>query len=1454
MKKTFAFILISLILIFTVPIPTTAAPQYSFVLTAATAKSIIIEPVYIPYTSGQSIKEALLSSEHDFVGLEQGFIYEINGVVDNFIMFYDDGDYDLEADAADITALCIGVSSQYSEELLSLIKRMAQFREMGNVQQYPAAQDAYQQGLAAIRNADAATAENILEELNQAISEYEAIFQGDKYTLAVSALQGNTPLTSPHIMLTDIYGNETNVVGKTVQVVAGEYDFRISDGGHNRSEGKVTITEDTLLTTILPHGEWFGDIKILDKNREPYSYIQDVPTHTAVYQIPDIAGAISHLYLNVEQGAVPSSSHTKLRTIYTGTNGIDYSTISRSWESSQTALNYLVRQGMEDTNFLLEAQYLDENAHLRIQSYEISIERVPTLASLVVSAEGTILPLEYDPRVFSYSVTTVSDYLDISAEPFGTNYTVTGTGTIASTGTHTVNVSFGNRSTNYTLDITKKDSVDVTLTIPAGVSVQVENSAGSQIAPVSGVYHLIPGESYTYRATKADHYHTAYTFVASDGLNIHVASPITADWLEDIALYNTGNPSTRLKYERVDDFSDVHRYTFEVSDSNSSVYIQATSDYTVTANYKTQTTYPPTHANPKSILVDKSVNPTGDAKILTQTVCRSGYSNTINLRISNNSNDIMYYQDYILTLARKLHLADFSVAGSEGELIFLDHQGGACNFDRDITSYQVNVNRDEEVLFLTGSFPNELDTDITDCCGGYFAFINGTRYDTLENIAIPLNGEQNTETIIVQVCHEEDISIATSYTFTIQKTDPVAITFETDPVNAIVYLTNDLSGKRVFGSEGVYFLTPGGNYSYTITCAGYQGITGNYTVPDENAVKTITLTEAPINTSLQQLDSFWPHLRQNNTNNGVIHTATPIQDDEALLYWATKIGDGYDKNACGCPILVDGYLYTYAGTTLYKVDTVSGAIVATGTMVNSSSFAINPPTYADGMIFIGLADGTVQAFNAATLESLWIYRDPLGGQPNCSIIYHDGYVYTGFWVGEISQANFVCLSATDEDPSREKEEKLASWRYTSPGGFYWAGAYVCDDYLLIGTDDGASGYTSGKARLLSFDPLSGELLDEWKMNVTGDIRSSITAYNGKYYFTNKGGYFFEADINSFGEILNIRTLKLYNYADDNNAPPMSTCTPVIHNGRAYVGVSGTSQFGAYSGHNITVIDISDWEIAYTVRTHGYPQTSGVLTTAYEEETGYSYVYFFDNFTPGKLRVLKDRPGQTAADPITIETYLDKGTLKTYETAYVLFTPVGEHAQYAICSPIMDEYGTIYFKNDSAHLMAVGSTIDSLEITHEPEKLTYQKGEVFNSTGLQVIAHYSNGTLRNVTEYLTWSQEPLTLDDADFAITMPHVLYQNLEGVAGVDYPAPFVILTLTIEDDIAYGDINGDGFINMGDVSRILSHIAGSESLTETELQAADVSGDGLVNMMDIMLVLEYINGNIDIFPVETQE
>ena len=370
-------------------------------------------------------------------------------------------------------------------------------------------------------------------------------------------------------------------------------------------------------------------------------------------------------------------------------------------------------------------------------------------------------------------------------------------------------------------------------------------------------------------------------------------------------------------------------------------------------------------------------------------------------------------------------------------------------------------------------------------------------------------------------------------------------------------------------------------------------------------------------------------------------------------------------------------------------------MVGQGTMVTSSSFAINSPTYADGMIFVALSGGRIQAFDAESLESLWVYTDPLGGQPNCPIAYCDGYIYTGFWNSETKQANFAGISVTDEDPTQPRETKLAAWTYTH-NGFYWAGAYACENFVLVTTDDGDSGYTTGYGSVLSLDPKTGVLLDQLKATNVGDLRSSVCydPATDAYYFTSKGGDLYQVRTNEDGTFVkgSLNRLHLDNGGNDDNTPPMSTSTPVIHNGRAYIGVSGVSQFGAYSGHNMTVVDLESFSIAYTVPTQGYPQTSGLLTTAYEDQDGYAYVYFFDNYTPGKLRVLRDKPGMTEVDHTytTMETYNGDSGEVTIETGYVLFTPSGAQAQYAICSPIVDGEGNIYFKNDSAYMMRLSS--------------------------------------------------------------------------------------------------------------------------------------------------------------------
>lgn len=1126
------------------------------------------------------------------------------------MLYYDKGGYKLDAQASSIKAICIHVSSTYSDAAIQLILQMADYLDMTNhVQNYPAAASAYAAALKGLRTANADTAGTLLQNLKDAIAEYAALLDGTQYTVSAAATQNGSALTEPAITLTDAYGNVTTGTGGA-KVIAGDYKFSVSDGGYNRTDGTLTVSADTQVSVTLPYGEWFGNIRLLDADKEPYRVVQNRADHTVEYWIEDTASALSSVYLNAAMGKVPDTKATKLRTIYTGTNGRDMSNLSRSWNSTATSLTYLLTSGMENRTFPLEAQYTGSDGYTQIQSYTVTVTRVPTLKSLAVTAEGTKLPLNFEPTVREYSLTTVSTALDIAAAPFDEGYTVTGSGAVTLSGdslNHTIQVTAPNGERNsYTLHIQKVASVPVTLNVPSGTTVQVFNGAGSEIAPVDGTYHLVPGESYA----------------------------------------DTG-------------------------------------------------------------------------------------------------------------------------------------------------------------------------------------------------------------------------SIALTYTIHVQKSDPIQLTIQTTPAEAIVFLTNDLNGKRIVEKNGTYSLTPGASYSYTTTCAGYIGQkVEHYTAPDKDGTLTITLEKAPANGTLINFDSAWPHLRQNNENNGVVDYRTPVYAKDAELYWATSIGSGYDVNACGCPILVDGAIYTYSGSRIYKVDAISGEILIDKPMDHNSSFAINPPTYANGMIFVGLSDGTIQAFDANTLNSLWIYRDSIGGQPNSSIVYHDGYIYTGFWVGEINEAHYVCLSATDEDPTQSMEEKLPTWYYTSKGGFYWAGAYVCDDFLLIGTDDGASGYTTGRPSLLSFNPKTGELLSSYKMNVTGDIRSSITHYNGKYYFTSKGGYFFEASVDAEGNIEDVRTLKLYNYADDPANPAMSTCTPTIYNGRAYIGISGTAQFGAYSGHNLTVIDIPNWEIAYTVRTHGYPQTSGVLTTAYKEETGCVYVYFFDNFTPGKLRVLEDRPGQTEVSLKTMETYTASGKSENYTTPYNIFTPSGAQAQYAICSPIMDEYGTIYFKNDSAYLMAVGSTIERIEVTKLPDKTTYKVKDTFDPTGMQVTAYYANGKTRDITAYVTWSETPLTANDTDFQITFPYAMYQNrensdtLEMEYGVHCDKPMTTLTLTIEDttEVKYGDVNGDGKVASTDAAIVYRYANGKYQLSADQLLAADVNGDGVVNSTDAALIYRMANGKLLKFPVEKEK
>ena len=757
-------------------------------------------------------------------------------------------------------------------------------------------------------------------------------------------------------------------------------------------------------------------------------------------------------------------------------------------------------------------------------------------------------------------------------------------------------------------------------------------------------------------------------------------------------------------------------YDVKVQDSINRIFIKAKLSGDAPKGSAITAKFIETKGNEQVINV-KSGNEKG--VLLTRALNKGTVGNTVTLEVGVEG-DI---QTYTIELKRTPSLTGLSAA---------DLNGNAISFNE---KFAVNT------------------TEYTASTGEEKIAVNGIPYD--ESYTVTYNGSEDN---VVSLSDGENIIAVTvknaegfekTYNLKITKLAKAKITFSVNPKNALVYISDKFKQGVPANANGEFELLEGETYTYNVTAFGYIGKTAEY-IPNGDALVMVDLKKAP-ETAFKEYDSSWPFFGLNNNNNMVIDRPTPTVKEETALYWANKIGTGYDYGATGVPILVDDYLYCYAGKTIMKIDKISGEIIQTGKMTGgSSAYAICSLTYAEGLIFVGLNNGTVQAFNAETLESVWLYKDPLKGQPNAQITYSDGYVYTGFWNSEDGEAAYVALSITDENPEETDEAKIASWRHIQKGGFYWAGAYIEGDYLYIGTDDGEDGYQTGYAHLLSINKHTGKVVDDVTMPNVGDIRSSINQTDGKLYFTSKGGYFYEAEYDpKTGDIGNLRFIELQN---GSNGVPMSTSTPTVYNGRAYIGVSGKGQFSAYSGHNITVIDIPSWSIAYSVPTQGYPQTTGTLTTYYEKTDGYVYVYFFDNFTPGKLRVLADKPGMT--EPL--KTIEETTNGKTYEVGYSVFEPTGKLAQYCICTPIIDEDGTLYFKNDSANLFAVGSAVEYIEVTKNPDKMSYKPGEVFDPTGMEVTAYYYNGTERDITKYVTWSTEPLAEEDENFMIVFENV--------------------------------------------------------------------------------------------------
>lgn len=386
-------------------------------------------------------------------------------------------------------------------------------------------------------------------------------------------------------------------------------------------------------------------------------------------------------------------------------------------------------------------------------------------------------------------------------------------------------------------------------------------------------------------------------------------------------------------------------------------------------------------------------------------------------------------------------------------------------------------------------------------------------------------------------------------------------------------------------------------------------------------------------------------------NTGITSTETPTTS--VSLLFSKKFSGNY-KASPTPPVVVGDTILLVSGVKLYKLNAETGEEIASVKMQGSTLYATVSPLYADGKVFVALDDGIIQAFDYETMKSLWVYTDSVGGQAISPITYDNGCIYTGFWVDETEYANYVCLDASDENIKTETESKSAEWTYKALGGFYWAGCYVTDKYVVVGKDDGKKNSESSSS-IISLNKTTGKAVSS--LTVTGDIRSSVvySAEADTYYASSKAGYVYKFSMDSAGKLSLLKTYK---------ASGAVTATPVIYNGRLYAGCQNGS------AGKFIVLDAKTMKEIYTCDMLGYPQASMLVSTGYEEETGKVYIYSTYNAKPGGITVFEDSKGQTSA------------------TKTELYTPESDMQQYCISTISAGEDGTLYYKNDSGNIFAL----------------------------------------------------------------------------------------------------------------------------------------------------------------------
>lgn len=392
---------------------------------------------------------------------------------------------------------------------------------------------------------------------------------------------------------------------------------------------------------------------------------------------------------------------------------------------------------------------------------------------------------------------------------------------------------------------------------------------------------------------------------------------------------------------------------------------------------------------------------------------------------------------------------------------------------------------------------------------------------------------------------------------------------------------------------------------------------------------------------LPGLPNEWGQYLGNDQNNAV--TSAPAPKEDAGLAWKSKTESASGFSTSGTPLLVNGQIYVARNDELQILDAQNGQVIKSAKLYTGLAW-YSYMAYGDGKIFVPLGNGSVQCFNAATLESLFITEIPLLGMQGISAIYYkDNRIYVGVTNGgepEKSKGAYAAYETTDL--FKEQSDEIISPLWIQKGsGFYGTGAVSVEKngatYVLIAGDDGI---------VQCMNSADGSVISSAALE--GAVRSPLVVDSGYLFTATKAGKLYKLSLSEAGELSIAASTPLLQ---------ATTNAPVISGGKVYV-TGGEGKKGYFSVFDMELRKLE------SVQTEGR-MNAPVVVTAYSD----TYVFFTEYNAPGGLYMAT----VSGNNKISLER---------------LFLP--DEQNYCMSNVVIGSDGTIYFGNDSGYLFAVKS--------------------------------------------------------------------------------------------------------------------------------------------------------------------